>query len=373
MQASTSAEFPSSAARALCGIIHFTKAADRFSAVPKINTPRVKLNDVSTSAGRALTSTIAALIVTALYYGDAWCQSYPTKPVRLVAPFPAGGGTDIIARLIGRRLGESFGQSFVVDNRTGAAGIIGCENVARSAPDGYTLLMGTTGTHTTNPAVFPKLSYDPVKDFAPISLVAESPFVLVVHPSLPVKNVKELIALAKARPETLTYASSGIGGIAHFGFALFDSMAGIKMIHVPYKGSPLQTQATVAGEVTMTFDSVAVTQPFLKAKRIRALGVGTAKRSSLLPDVPTISEAGVTGFEMITWYALFAPAAIPADIIRTLNREVVKALATRGMREEFATLGSEPIGSTPEELAATVQRDLRKWAKVARDSGIKAE
>jgi tripartite-type tricarboxylate transporter receptor subunit TctC len=335
----------------------------------------VDLNDVSRSGVRVRKSqaTIAALIVTALCCGDTWCQSYPTKPVRLVSPFPAGGGTDIIARLIGRRLGESLGQAFVVDNRTGAAGIIGCENVARSAPDGYTLLIGTTGTHAMNPAVYPKLSYDPVKDFAPVSLVAESPFVLVVHPSLPVKNVRDLIALAKARPDTLTYASSGVGGIAHFGFVLFDSMAGIKMIHVPYKGSPLQTQATVAGEVTMTFDSVAVTQPFLKAKRIRALGVGTSKRSALLPDVPTISESGLSGFEMVAWYALFAPAATPAEIIRNLNREVVKALATRGMREEFATLGSEPIGSTPEELAATVRRDLRKWAKVARDAKVKVE
>jgi tripartite-type tricarboxylate transporter receptor subunit TctC len=316
---------------------------------------------------------IAALTVAALFCTDARPQSYPAKPVRLVSPFPAGGGTDIIARLIGRRLGESLGQSFVVDNRTGAAGIIGCENVARSAPDGYTLLMGTTGTHTTNPAVFKKLPYDPIKDFAPISLVAESPFVLVVHPSLPVANVKELIALARSKPDTLTYASSGIGGIAHFGFVLFNSMAGTKMVHIPYKGSPLQTQATVAGEVAMVFDSITVTQPFLKAKRIRALGVGSTKRSSLLPDVPTISEAGLSGFELISWYAMFAPAATPAEINRNLQHEVVKAIAARGMREEFAALGAEPIGSTPEELAATVQRDLKKWAIVARDSGIKAE
>jgi tripartite-type tricarboxylate transporter receptor subunit TctC len=316
---------------------------------------------------------IAVLTVTALFCTDTRSQSYPTKPVRLVSPFPAGGGTDIIARLIGRRLGESLGQSFVVDNRTGAAGIIGCENVARSAPDGYTLLMGTTGTHTTNPAVFKKLPYDPIRDFAPISLVAQSPFVLVVHPSLPVGNVKELIALARSKPDTLTYASSGIGGIAHFGFVLFNSMAGTKMVHIPYKGSPLQTQATVAGEVAMVFDSITVTQPFLKAKRIRALGVGSAKRSSLLPDVPTISEAGLNGFELISWYAMFAPSATPAEIIRNLHQEIVKAIAARGMREEFATLGAEPIGGTPEELAATVQRDLKKWAKVARDSGIKAE
>lgn len=309
----------------------------------------------------------------ALPCSDTWSQSYPAKPVRIVVPFPPGGASDIISRLIGRRLGEDLGQQFVVDNRPGAAGIIGCDTVARAAPDGYTLLMGTTGTQTTNPAVFSKLPYDSIKDFAPISLVAVSPFVLIVHPSLPVKNAKELIALAKSRPGELTYASSGIGGIAHLGTALFDSMAGTRMVHIPYKGSPLQTLATVTGETTMVFDSITVTESFIKAKRVRALGIASAKRSSLLPELPTISESGLKGFELASWYAMFAPAATPPEITRNLHRGVVKAIAAPGMREQFAALGAEPIGGTPEDLAAVVQRDLKKWAKVARDANVKPE
>jgi len=322
---------------------------------------------------RITLATMATLAVIALPGSDTWSQTYPAKPVRIVVPFPPGGASDIISRLIGRRLGEDLGQQFVVDNRPGAAGIIGCDMVARSAPDGYTLLMGTTGTQTTNPAVFSKLPYDSIKDFAPISLVAVSPFVLIVHPSLPVKNAKELIALAKSRPGELTYASSGIGGIAHLGTALFDSMAGTRMVHVPYKGSPLQTLATVTGETTMVFDSITVTESFIKAKRVRALGIASAKRSSLLPDLPTISESGLKGFELASWYAMFAPAATSPEITRNLQRGVVKAIAAPGMREQFAGLGAEPIGGTPEDLAAVVQRDLKKWAKVARDANVKPE
>jgi len=316
---------------------------------------------------------IAVLAVLGFSCGHVGAQNYPAKPVRVVVPFPAGGGADIFARLIGRKLGENLGQSFVVDNRAGASGIIGCEAVARSAPDGYTLLMATTGTHTTNPAVFSKLPYDSIRDFAPISLVAESPFVLLVHPSLPVKNVKELIQLAKSRPGELNYASSGLGSSSHLGFELFNSMAGIKVVHVPYKGLGPASADTIAGNITMTWDSITASAPFIKAKRLRALGIGSAKRSSLLPDVPTISESGLTGFELGSWYAIFAPAATPPEIIRALHREVVKAIAAPGMREQFAALGAEPVGGTPEELAAVVQRDLVKWAKVAREAKVKAE
>ena len=322
---------------------------------------------------RSHTVVIAMLAVLGSSCGHAWAQNYPAKPVRVVVPFPAGGGADIFARLIGRKLGENLGQSFVVDNRAGASGIIGCEAVARSAPDGYTLLMGTTGTHTTNPAVFSKLPYDSIKDFAPISLVAEAPFVLLIHPSLPVKNVKELIQLAKSRPGELIYASSGVGSSSHFGFELFNSMAGIKAVHVPYKGLGPASADTIAGNITMTWDSISASAPFIKAKRLRALGIGSAKRSSLLPDVPTIAESGLSGFELGSWYAIFAPAATPPEIIRNLQREVVKAIAAPGMREQFAALGAEPVGSTPEELAAVVQRDLVKWARVAREAKVKAE
>jgi len=316
---------------------------------------------------------IFTVAAAALLCRDAWSQTYPAKPVRFVVPFPAGGGADIFARLIGRKLGENMGQSFVVDNRAGASGIIGCEAVARAAPDGYTLLMGTTGTHTTNPAVYRKLPYDSIKDFAPISLVAESPFVLLVHPSLPVKSVKELIALAKARPGQLTYGSSGVGSSSHFGFELFNMMAGIKEIHVPYKGLAPATADAIAGNITMTWDSITASAPYIKAKRLRALGIGSTKRSSLLPDVPTISEAGLKGFELGSWYGMFAPAATPPAIVSRLRGEVVKVIAAPGMREQFATLGAEPIGSTPGEFTAVLQHDLAKWAKVAREANITAE
>ena len=320
-----------------------------------------------------IVKTVAASLAGAIAAGPCMAQSYPAKPVKIVSPFPAGGGTDIVARLIARQMGESMGQSFIVENRIGAAGMIGCEAVARAAPDGYTLLMGTIGTHATNPAVFSKMSYDPIRDFAPVSLVAALPFVLVVHPSIPARNLKELVALAKAKPESLNYASSGIGGIAHLGFVLLNTMAGTRMTHVPYKGSPLQTQATVAGEIAMTLDSIAVTQPFIKAGRIRALGVGAVKRSPLMPEVPTIAEAGLPGYELLAWYALFAPAATSPDVVRALQREVVKGLAGRNVAQDFGALGAEPVGSTSEELAGVVQRDLKKWAKVAQDAGVKAD
>ena len=316
-----------------------------------------------------LISALAAVVAG----GNTAAQNYPAKPVRLIAPFPAGGGTDILARMIARKLGEDLAQSFVVDNRTGAAGIIGTEAVARAAPDGYTLLMGTTGTHTTNPAVFAKLPYDPVRDFAPVSLVGNAPFVLVVHPSIPVKSLRDLIALAKAKPDSLTYSSSGIGGIAHLGFVTLNTAAGTRMIHVPYKGSPLQTQAAVAGEVALAFDSIPVTQPFIKSGRVRALGIGSAKRSALLPEVPSFAEAGLPGYELASWYAIFAPAATSPDIVRTLNRAIAKGLEGNAVRDQFATLGAEPVGGSSDELAATVQKDLKKWAKVARDGGVKPE
>jgi tripartite-type tricarboxylate transporter receptor subunit TctC len=316
---------------------------------------------------------IVALAVAVSVNGEAWSQAYPTKPIRFIVPFPAGGGADIFARLVGRKLGENMGQTFVVDNRAGASGIIGCEFVARSAPDGYTLLMGTTGTHTTNPAVFSKLPYDSLKDFAPISLVAESPFVLLVHPSLPVANLKELIAFAKARPGQLTYGSSGTGSSSHLGFELFNLMAGIKGIHVPYKGLPPATLDTISGYVTMTWNSITASAPYIRNKQLRALGIGAGKRSALMPEIPTISEAGLKGFELGSWYGIFAPAGTSPDIVRGIRSEVVKAINDPSMKEQFVALSAEPVGSTPEEFRAVLQRDLVKWAKVARQANVKAD
>lgn len=318
-------------------------------------------------------ATFVVSIAVLLSCAAAWPQTYPAKPIRFIVPFPAGGGADIFARLIGRKLGENIGQQLVVDNRAGASGIIGCEAVARSAPDGYTLLMGTTGTHTTNPAVFSKLPYDPLRDFAPISLVAESPFLLLVHPSLPVANLKELIAFARARPGQLTYASSGTGSSSHLGFELFNHMAGIKGVHVPYKGLPPATLDTISGYVTMTWNSITASMPYLKNRQLKALGIGSAKRSTLLPDIPTISEAGLAGFELGSWYGIFAPAGTPPDIVRRLRTEVVKAVNDPGMKDQFAALSAEPVGSTPEEFTAVLKQDLAKWAKVARQANVKAD
>lgn len=318
---------------------------------------------------------IAAIIALAgvAPYGQAHAQTYPAKPIRLIVPFPAGGGADIFARLIGRKLSDNMRQSIVVDNRAGASGIIGCEAVARSAADGYTLLMGTTGTHTTNPAVFSKLPYDPLKDFTPISLVADSPFVLLVHPSLPVANLKELIAFAKARPGQLTYASSGTGSSSHLGFELFNLMAGIKGVHVPYKGLPPATLDTISGYVTMTWNSITAAAPYLKNRQLKALGIGSVKRSALMPDIPTISEAGLPGFELGSWYGIFAPAGTAPEIVRRIQSEIVKAINDPGMNDQFAALSAEPVGSTPDEFRAVLQRDLVKWAKVAKQANVKAD
>jgi tripartite-type tricarboxylate transporter receptor subunit TctC len=324
----------------------------------------------------SMVSAAAALIVSvqfSIVAPLAFAQSYPSKPVRVVLPFPAGGGADIIVRLLARKLGEGMGQTFVVDNRAGAAGIIGCELVAKAPADGYTLLFGTTGTHTTNPAVFAKLPYDPVRDFATVSLAAESPFVLLVHPSLPARSVKELIAFARTRPGQLNYASAGVGSSAHLGFELFNSMAGIKGEHVPYKGLGPAAADTIAGIITMTWDAIPSSKPMIERGRLRALGIGSLKRSPLLPQVPTIDEAGLKGFELGSWYGLFAPAGTPADIVRQLQREIVKAVSAEDVRSQFAAMGADPVGGTPEEFAAVVQRDLAKWAKVARDVNLQKQ
>ncbi len=317
-------------------------------------------------------SSIVTLAVAATVLGNAWSQTYPTKPIRFIVPWPAGGVADITTRLFGRKLTELMGQQFVVENRAGATGIIGSELVARAAPDGYTLLMGTTTTHATNPVMFKKLPYDAIKDFAPISLVADAPFVLLVHPSLPVTTVKELIAFAKARPGQLTFGSSGTGGSSHLGFELFNSMAGIKAVHVPYKGLAPATVDLLAGNITMSWESTAAATPHIKSKRLRALGIGSAKRSALMPDVPTISES-LPGFELGSWSAMFAPAGTSPEIVRRLQREVVAAIKDPAMREQLAALGAEGVGNTPEELAGVLRSDAVKWTKIARQAHLQPE
>jgi len=315
---------------------------------------------------------LAALTLMCCASGAA-AQAYPTRPVRIVVPFPAGGGADFMARVVGQKLGDALGQTFVVDNRAGAAGVIGTEMVAKSAPDGYTLLLGTTGTHATNPAVLASVPYDSVRDFAPISIFSNAPFVLCVHPSLPVKNVRELIAFAKKHPGELTYGSSGVGSSTHLGFELFALNAGIKIRHIPYKGLPLAMIDLVAGNTSLVFDSIPSAAPHIKSGRVRVLAIGSPQRSPSLPDVPTVAESGLPGYEMGSWYGLFAPAATPKEIVQRLAAETVKASTSADMRARFAGAGTDPLGLSAEESAALLAREIERWSKVARQAQIKAE
>ena len=300
----------------------------------------------------------------------AAAQSYPAKPIRIVVPFPAGGNADIFARTFAQKLGEAWKQTPVVDNRAGAAGIIGTQFVAKSPGDGYTLLFGTTGTHTTNPAVYAKLPYDPVKDFAPVSNFADSPFLLVVHPSVPASTLQGLVALARGRPGQLDYASFGAGSSAHLAGEMLRTMAGINIVHVAYKGGPPAVNDLVGGHVALMFNSLPAVLPLVKAGRLRALGVASAKRAPTLPDLPTFAEAGLAGFEAGSWYGVLAPAGTPREAITRLHAETVRMLKLPDVQQKLASEGAEAIGNSPEEFAAQIQRDMARWARVARDAKI---
>jgi tripartite-type tricarboxylate transporter receptor subunit TctC len=314
---------------------------------------------------------IAALIAVAPTAAVA--QTYPAKPVRVINPYTPGGGVDALLRPLMQKMGESLKQTFPVDNRPGANGMIGMELAARAAPDGYTLVTGTTGAVAMNVSVYSKVPYDPVKDFAPISNFAESAFILIAHPSLPATNIRQLIALAKTQPGKLTYATFGIGSSAHLGTELFSQLTGIRLVHVPYKGSVPATTDLVAGQVMLALDSMQSAMPLVRAKRVRALGLAAAKRSRAAPDIPTMAEAGVAGFEVGSWYGLLAPANTPREIIARLHAEVVKALAAPDLRERIESVGAETVGNTPDEFAAQIRNDIAKWAKVARIANVRAE
>ncbi len=317
---------------------------------------------------------IAAAVLSGLIgFPPASAQSYPSRPVRIINPYPAGGGMDFLLRLIAQKMGDSLKGAFFVENRPGANGIIGTEIAAKSPPDGYTLVMGTTGSMPMNASLYPNLPYDPVKDFAPISNFAESAFVLSVHPSVPARSVKELIALAKARPGEITYASFGIGSSSHFGGELFSLMAGVKLMHVPYKGSAPAVSDLLAGHVMSSFDSISATMQYIRANRLRALGIAAPKRSPVLPEIPTISEAGMPGFAIGSWYGLLGPANTPREIVVKLHAEMVEALALPEIVERIKSVGAEPLGNTPEEFAAQLRGDIIKWSKVAREANIRAQ
>jgi tripartite-type tricarboxylate transporter receptor subunit TctC len=304
---------------------------------------------------------------------DAFAQAYPAKTVKLIVPFPPAGTTDILARIVAQKLSERLGQQFIIDNRAGAGGNIGADLASKSTPDGYTLLVGTVGTNAINASLYAKMPYDTAKDFAPIGMIAAVPNVLVVHPSVPVKSVKELIELAKSKPGELNFASSGNGTSIHLSGELFKTMAGVNMNHIPYKGSAPALTDLLGGQVQLMFDNLPSSMPHIKAGKLRPLAVTSLQRSPALPDIPTIAESGLAGFDASSWFALFAPAGTPKDIITKLNAELQVILQMPEVRVKFAEQGAEPGNFTPEQLGAFTRAEMVKWAKVVKDSGAKVD
>lgn len=313
------------------------------------------------------------LAATPAIVGDARAQSYPSKPVTMVVPFPAGGTTDIVARLVAAKLSEAWGQPVIVDNRAGAGGNIGSAMVAKAAPDGYTLLMGTVGTHAINASLYAKMPYDVVKDFQPITNVAAVPNMLVVYPELPVKTVKELIDYGKKNPGKLNMASSGNGTSIHLAGELFKVMTGVQMEHIPYKGSAPALTDLMGGQVQVMFDNMPSALPHVKAGKLRAIAVTTATRSPAMPDLPTIAEAGLPGFEAASWFGMLAPAGTPKDIVAKIHGDVVKLAKTTDLSEKLTQQGAAPVLNTPDEFAAYIKAELAKWEKVVKASGAKAD
>lgn len=303
----------------------------------------------------------------------AAAQAYPTKPVRLVVPYPPGGGNDTLARLFGAKLTEAWGQQVVVDNRPGAGTIIGTQIAARAVPDGYTLLLSSIATHAIAPNLYARPGYDPVKDFAPITLLAVAPTVVCVNPSVPARSLKELIALARAKPGELKFASGGLATPPHMAGEIFASMTGIKLVHVPYKGGGPAHAGLLGGESTMMFDTAASILPHVRAGKLRALAIARSQRLPEYPDLPTFAEAGVAGYEVNAWYSMHAPAGVPKDIVAKVNRELVRILQLADIRDRLKVLGSEGIGNSPEAFAKFVRIESAKYAKAIREAGVRVE
>jgi tripartite-type tricarboxylate transporter receptor subunit TctC len=323
---------------------------------------------------RALIAGIAVASLAGLAPGWAMAQSdYPTRPVTLVVPFPAGGSTDLVARVVAQKMTDGLGQQVLVENKGGAGGNLGSAAVAKSDPDGYTILMGTVATHALNPAIYKKMPFDAVADFAPISLLVTVPNVLVVNPDLPAKSVQELIALAKEKPGELSYASSGNGTPLHLSGELFKSMAGIDIVHIPYKGAGPALTDLLGNHVSIMFDNLPSSTGYIKEGRLRGLAVTTAERAASMPELPTMAESGLPGYETYTWNALFAPAGTPPAVIERLNAEAVKAVQDPEVKAKLAEFGATAVGSTPDELAAHVQAELAKWAPVVKASGAQID
>jgi tripartite-type tricarboxylate transporter receptor subunit TctC len=328
---------------------------------------------MSSAIPRYLLATLLACSAAFPFAAFAQASTYPNKPVRLVVGVPPGGATDLVARLVAEQLSKQTGQQFVVDNRGGAGGNIGAENVAKSPPDGYTLFLGPIGTMAINPFVYAKMPFDPVKDFAPISQLTSIPIVMIVHPSVPAKDVREFIAFAKANPGKVNFASGGNGTQTHISGEMLKSLAGVDMTHIPYKGNGPAMIDLLAGRVLVMFDQISSALPHVRAGKLNALGVTTAKRSAVAPDIPTLAETGLPTFEATTWHGLFAPAGTPRDVIAKLNAETVKALSSPELIEKFKTNGIDPVSSSPEQFAALLKSELQRWGDVVKAAGIKPE
>jgi tripartite-type tricarboxylate transporter receptor subunit TctC len=322
-----------------------------------------------TSAYASKTCVLAALAISLA----AHAQGYPAKPVRMIVAYPPGGGTDIVGRVVAQKLGESLGHSVVVENRGGASGNIGTEFAARAAPDGYTILMGNVAPNAINVSLFKSLPFDPVADLVPVSLVASTPNILVVHPSTPARTVKELIALAKAKPGVLNFASAGVGSSSHLAGELFHILAGADIVHVPYKGAGPAMVDVLSGQIQLYFATMPAAMPHVKSGKLAPIAVTSARRSPALPDLPTIAEAGVPGYEASTWYGVLAPAHTAQAVVARLHGEIVRVLADAALRERLADQGFEPVGNSPEEFGAYIKSEIVKWGKVIRDAGIRPE
>ena len=299
-------------------------------------------------------------------------EAYPDKPIRLIVPQPPGGTSDILARVLALKLAENLRQQIIIDNRAGASGTIGTDLAAKSPPDGYTLVLVYT-THATTPGIYGKLPYDPVADFAPITLAAAAPLLLVVHPKIPVTSVKELIAYAKTRPGELNFCSAGNGSGSHLAGELFNTMTGVKLTHIPYKGSGLAITELIGGQVQLMFAGIVPIDPHVKSGRVRSIAVSSAKRSVAIPHVPTIAESGLPGFEVVGWYGVLAPARTPHPIVARLHNEFIKILQTQDIRDRLLSEGAEPVGNTPAEFTAFIKTDIGRWAKVIKAAGAKLD
>ena len=315
---------------------------------------------------------IAAFLFALAMSGLAAAQSWPSRPVRMIVPFPAGGPTDVLTRALAEKLSAALGQAVIVDNKPGAGGTIGSDFVAKSAPDGYTLLMATGSTHSVGPYLS-KVPYDPQKDFTPIIYVGKATNILLVSPTLGVSNVRELIELAKKNPGKLNYSTSGIGSVAHLTSEMFASMAGIKIVHVPYKGTQLSIPDLMSGQIAMLFDNVLTAKPHVEGGKLKGIAISSRERSSLVPGIPTVSESGLPGFDSWNWFGVFGPAGTPPAVVERVNAELNRLVSDAAIKDRFAQLGFETTGGTPADFAAVVQSEARKWSQVIREANVKPE